>query len=99
MWAGTSTASRLEKIAPNMATPNEPPIERKNVVAEDTTPMSVQRDRVLDGQDQRLHHHAETGAEHGHVERGQHPARVGLEKLSRNIPNAAVAVPATGHTL
>ncbi len=34
------SASREAKIAPNSATPSEPPIERKNVAAEVATPTS-----------------------------------------------------------
>ena len=37
--AASSCASRAAKIAPNTATPSEPPIERKNVAVEVATPM------------------------------------------------------------
>ena len=35
----SSSASRAAKIAPKIATPNEPPIERKNVAVAVATPM------------------------------------------------------------
>ena len=35
------TASRLDRIAPNSAVPNEPPICRKNVTELVATPMSL----------------------------------------------------------
>ena len=39
-WRGSSVASRAFMMAPKMATPNEPPIDRKNWVAEVATPKS-----------------------------------------------------------
>ena len=38
--AVSSVASRVAKIAPNSATPIEPPIERKNVAVDVATPRS-----------------------------------------------------------
>ena len=39
----SSSVRREAKIAPNSATPSEPPIERKNVAVEVATPMSLRR--------------------------------------------------------
>ena len=72
----SAAASREVMIAPKIATPNEPPIWRKNVADEVATPISRGEHGVLHGEHEHLHHDAEAEAEHEHAERDPPVRRV-----------------------
>ena len=95
------SSSRLVKIAPRIAVPTEPPIERNSVAPEVATPSSSYGDRVLHGEHEHLHHHAEPEAEHEHVDRGAAAVLVpaSIVRQQRTCPTHATAVPAIGHAL
>ena len=91
-------ASRAAKIAPKIATPNEPPIERKNVAVAVATPMFARLGVVLDDEHEHLHDEADADADDEHVD-GREP---GLRcrrsrRESRNMPTTRIPVPAIGN--
>ncbi len=59
-------------MAPKIATPNEPPTERKNVAVEVATPMSCGSRVVLDDEHEHLHHEPDADTDDEHV-RGREP--------------------------
>ena len=68
-WLARLPASTLEKIAPKIAVPNDPPIDRKNVAPGGRDAQLAVRHAVLHDDDQHLHDAADAHAEHEHVRR------------------------------
>ena len=77
--ARARAASRDAKIAPKIATPNEPPIERKNVAVAVATPMFSRLGVVLDDEHEHLHHEADADADDEHVDGREPRRRAGAE--------------------
>ena len=65
--SATKWVTRLPRTAPSAVTPTAPPRERKKVTSELAAPRSSHGDRVLHGEHQVLHHHADAEPQQGHV--------------------------------
>ena len=89
-----------DSTAPRIATPNEPPSDRKNVADGRAGAQVAHVDRVLHGEDQRLHAQAEADADHHHVDE-RHPERAcpPASRVNSSMPASSTTEPATGNHL
>ena len=67
-YLGSSVNRRLLKMAPKTATPNDPPIDRKNVALEVAVPRCSCGGDVHDDHDEHLHDEADAESDDEHVE-------------------------------
>ena len=89
--------STFEKIAPKIAVPKEPPMDRKNRRPEVATPSS-EHGRVLHDEHEYLHHATEAHAEHEHVQRCDEQALPAPIRDKSRSPMVIRPVPTIGKT-
>ena len=87
----SSPLRRAAKIAPNSATPSEPPIERKNVSRAVADAEVLGGDVVLDREHEHLHDQAEAEADDDHVEDASQRRRVDLQAREQEHADVVIA--------